>query len=66
MASSEVEINEIHQAYSEGRRDGLKAKTQEILKWAGERICFDNKNDGRCDHSACYELQNLVRELNQL
>jgi hypothetical protein len=65
MHTTEPEVSEIQQAYAEGYKDGKKAKTKEIIEWASNRICFDNKNDGSCDHSACHELQNLLRELNK-
>jgi hypothetical protein len=66
MQTNEPEVSEIHLAYIEGHKDGRKVKTEEILKWAKNRICFDNRDNGVCDHAACYELQNLVEMLNSL
>jgi hypothetical protein len=66
MASNEIEVNEIQQAYAEGHKDGRKAKTAEVITWAKNRICFDNRDNGECDHSSCYELKNLITELNNL
>lgn len=66
MNHPEAEVNEIQQAYAEGHKDGRKAKTEEVIAWAKQRVCLDNIDNGSCDHSACYELQNLIRQLNQL
>jgi hypothetical protein len=36
-----------------------------VLEYAENRICFDNKA-GSCEHSACYAMKDLIVFLNTL
>jgi hypothetical protein len=36
------------------------AERERIITLVQKKVCFDYRNSGRCDHSACYEMIDLV------
>jgi len=47
---------------TEAIRDGRLAERSDLIALLRSRICFDHKM-GKCSHSACYELSDIVSQL---
>jgi hypothetical protein len=59
------EIHEEYCADCEGLiLDGVRMERAWITKQMQDRICFDHRETAACDHQACYELDNLVAQIN--
>lgn len=41
----------------------IGAERDAIIKLANDKICFNYQELGKCDHSACYELFDLVKKI---
>jgi hypothetical protein len=33
---------------------------ERIIALANNKVCFDNRDNGECEHSACYEMIDLI------
>lgn len=43
-----------------GNLDGKKAEREHIITLIQNKICFDNRDNGECDHSVCYGMIDLI------
>ena len=46
--------------WTKGREAGVEAERERISKMAQARICFDFQESGKCDHSVCYGIAELI------
>ena len=46
--------------WTKGREAGIEAERERISKMAEARICFDFQGSGKCDHSVCYGMAELI------
>ena len=46
--------------WTKGREAGIEAERERISKMAQARICFDFQGSGKCDHSVCYGMAELI------
>jgi len=49
--------------WTKGREAGVEAERERISKMAQARICFDFQEFGKCDHSVCYGMAELVKTI---
>ena len=49
-------IQDIQSAVQEGRQ----AERERIISLAERKVCFDNRDNGECDHSGCYGMTDLI------
>ena len=49
--------------WTKGREAGVEAERERISKMAQARICFDFQGSGKCDHSVCYGMAELVKTI---
>ena len=49
--------------WTKGREAGVEAERERISKMAQARICFDFQGFGKCDHSVCYGMAELVKTI---
>jgi hypothetical protein len=49
--------------WTKGREAGVEAERERISKMAQARICFDFQGSGKCDHSVCYGIAELVKTI---
>ena len=49
--------------WTKGREAGVDAERERISKMAQARICFDFQGSGKCDHSVCYGMAELVKTI---
>jgi hypothetical protein len=54
---TEGELQEMKQAAIAGERD-------KIVQLMASKICFDFMKLGKCDHSACYEITDIIIRIN--
>jgi len=50
------------------RRTGAQQERERISALAANKVCFDNRSNGECDHSVCYgmiDLIALIKEKNE-
>ena len=40
--------------------DGKKAERGHIIALIQNKICFDNRDNGECEHSVCYGMLDLI------
>ncbi len=52
-------------AQTESFIDGRKLERTEIVRMMKDRICYDHIEKHKCDHSACYALEDLIREITE-
>lgn len=45
------------------KQPAIAAERVIIINYIKRFICFDNLENGSCDHSACYALKDLQRDL---
>jgi hypothetical protein len=43
--------------------EAVIAERKAIIEMLNNRICFNHAELGHCDHSACYELQGIVKNI---
>jgi hypothetical protein len=41
-------------------RTGAQQERERIIALAASKVCFDNRDNGECDHSVCYGMIDLV------
>jgi len=46
-----------------GYEAGVELERERISKMAEARICFDFQGSGKCDHSVCYGMAELVKTI---
>jgi len=46
--------------WTKGRETGIEVERERISKMAEARICFDFQGSGKCDHSVCYGMAELI------
>lgn len=63
MQTTEVELNEIQQAYAEGLKDGKKLELQRVFEAIKSQTCYDYVSGERCDHASCWSLGHLKDSL---
>ena len=51
--------------WTKGREAGVEAERERISKMAQARICFDFHQRGKCDHSVCYGMAELVKTIEE-
>jgi len=39
---------------------GRSAERERIIALAENKVCFDNRDSGECEHSACYGMLDLI------
>jgi hypothetical protein len=44
-------------------KEAITAEHKIIIEMLNNRICFNHAELGHCDHSACYELQGIVKNI---
>ena len=44
---------------------GVREERNRIILLAENKVCFDNRDNGECEHSACYEMINLIERINE-
>jgi hypothetical protein len=49
--------------WTKGREAGVEAERERISKMAQARICFDFQGSGKCEHSVCYGMAELVKTI---
>jgi hypothetical protein len=49
--------------FTKGYEAGVEAERERISKMAQARICFDFQGSGKCDHSVCYGIAELVKTI---
>ena len=49
--------------WTKGREAGIEVERERISKMAQARICFDFQGSGKCDHSVCYGMAELVKTI---
>ena len=49
--------------WTKGREAGVEAERERISKMAQARICFDFQGYGKCEHSVCYGMAELVKTI---
>jgi hypothetical protein len=49
-------MEDIQSATEEGRR----AERERISAMVENRVCFDNRDSGECEHSVCYGMIDLI------
>jgi len=49
--------------WTKGREAGVEAERERISKMTQARICFDFQGSGKCDHSVCYGMAELVKTI---
>ena len=49
--------------WTKGREAGVEAERERISKMAQATICFDFQGSGKCDHSVCYGMAELVKTI---
>ena len=49
--------------WTKGREAGVEAERERISKMAQARICFDFQGSGKCDHSVCYGMAEIVNTI---
>jgi len=51
--------------WTKGREAGVEAERERISKMAQARICFDFQGYGKCDHSVCYGMAELLKTIRE-
>jgi hypothetical protein len=51
--------------WTKGHEAGVERERERISKIAQARICFDFHQRGKCDHSVCYGMAELVKTIEE-
>lgn len=60
------QVNTTVDEYAKGFQEGATQQREHILRQAENRICFDHKATGTCDHGGCWALQDLINKIRGL
>ena len=58
MADESNDSNKLY--WTLGYEAGVELQRERISKMAQARICFDFQGSGKCDHSVCYGMAELI------
>jgi hypothetical protein len=51
--------------WTKGYEAGVELERERISKMAQARICFDFQGSGKCDHSVCYGMAELIMTIKE-
>jgi hypothetical protein len=59
-----VKEKEYSQVRGGGLVSGARYERERITALAKNKVCFDHRKTGNCDHSACFEMSDLIALIN--